>query len=110
LPRCFDPAPRFQAVERRIQRARFNLEKIFRSSLDVLGNGVPMRRPNEKRAKNQKIKSALEEFHASDGSPVHSVDSLDVFTRTSTGCTHVRRNRTVPARMRAIKRDRIAAR
>ena len=54
-------------MERRVQRPCFDLEEIVRRSLDVLGDGVPVRGSEEQRAKNQDVERALKQLHTRGG-------------------------------------------
>jgi hypothetical protein len=76
LPRGFDPASRFEAVKRWIERTRFNLEQIFRGLLDALGDRVAVRGSKEKRTKNQKVEGSLEELDATGALTSHCVGIL----------------------------------
>jgi hypothetical protein len=75
LPGRFDPPASFQTVKRWVQRPGFNLKKVIRGALDVLGDRVPVRWPEEQRAEDQQVECALEKPES--GSEAwHSVDIL----------------------------------
>jgi len=76
FPSGRDPAASLQPVQRRIQRSGFDLEQVVGSSLDVLGDGVPMRSSQKQRAQDQEVESPLQEIYARSRSDAQSVDSL----------------------------------
>ena len=53
-----------QAMERRIQRPGFNLEKIFRSSLDLLRDRMPVRGSEAAVCEESGVERALEQLQA----------------------------------------------
>ena len=65
-----------QAMQRRVQRSRFDLEQVFRSPLDVLCDGVAVRRAGQQRAKDDEVEGALEQFQARGWLSGHCVDTL----------------------------------
>jgi len=75
IPCGRDPALRFQSVQRGVQRSGFNLKYLFRGLLDVLRQGVTMRRSALQRPQNENVECALEKFDAF-SLVRHWVDSL----------------------------------
>ena len=58
LPGGGDPAPGLEPIERGVERARFDLQQVFRGPLNVLGDGVAVTRSWQQRAQDQQIERA----------------------------------------------------
>ena len=65
-------------MERRIERSGFDLEELFRCPLDVLGDRVPVRGPEEERSEDQQVERALQQLDARRTASTHCVDSYTI--------------------------------
>jgi hypothetical protein len=59
-----DPPSLDEAMKSRVERALLDLQNIGRIEFDCFGNRVSVRRPEEQRAENEQVESALQEFEA----------------------------------------------
>jgi hypothetical protein len=71
FPRGGDPSFGLEPMKSGIERARFDLQKVLRSALNVFGDGVTVGGTGEEGAKDEEIEGTLEKLNA-----VHYVDSL----------------------------------
>jgi hypothetical protein len=71
FPRGGDPSFGLQPMKSGIERARFDLEQVLRSPLNVFGDGVTVGGTGEESAKDEDIEGTLEKLNA-----VHYVESL----------------------------------
>src|SRR6266568_6250860 len=79
LPRRVNPALGLEPIERRVERACFNLQQVFRSPLNVLRDGVSVTRCRQERAQNQEIERASHELDARRWFGRHCVERLPNF-------------------------------
>jgi hypothetical protein len=71
-----DPAFRLQPMDGRVQGTGLDLEQIFRSPLNVFGDGVAMSRSREQRAKDDEVERTLQHFHTRRRFRAHCVGTL----------------------------------
>src|SRR5262249_7033719 len=79
LPAGSDPALRLKTMERRIQRSGLDLEQIFRSPLDVLGNRMAVSRSFKQGVEDEQVERALQQLNAGRSAAIHYVDILRYF-------------------------------
>src|SRR5579871_6027557 len=63
FPLCRDPAIELQALQRGVQRTKFNIQGVARGRPNRLGNAIAMHRSEHQRLEHEHIQSSLEQVH-----------------------------------------------